>query len=186
MPLLRHVARFFSTRAPQILVAVVAIAGLVAAVDVQAFRFGNDSSFSVAMSFPTASGEIGSLRIVRAYIPQPASPSVAAAYFTVENSGSADTLSSVSSDVTSNVGLHETVERGSVATMVSVQELAIPAHGSVVLSPGGRHLMLMSPARALRAGDVVQIELTFAGAGTVTLGVPVVTLSAVAGASDKN
>ena len=37
--------------------------------------------------------------------------------------------------------------------------IALAAHGDVRLAPGGTHLMLMQPKRALKIGDVVEVEL---------------------------
>lgn len=51
----------------------------------------------VAWAYPSPAPR---LRVERAYVPQPASPDVAAAYFTIVNSGgTADTLTGVRTDV---------------------------------------------------------------------------------------
>lgn len=150
------------------MIAAAAVAGLVLAV-------GQREHSAAAAPAPAVS--IGSLRIIGAYIPQPASASVAAAYFTVQNTGAADALTAVSSDVSRDVGLHETVDDGTVGKMVAVSQLVVPAGGSAVLTPGGRHLMLTNPTRPLRAGHTVTLTLRFAHAGTATLPVPVVALA---------
>jgi len=161
------------------LVAVVAVGALVAALVV---RDGSGSAASGdPPAFATASATVGALRVTGGYLPQPASPSVAAAYFTVTNGGSVpDALVSASSDVSSEVGLHDTVSHGSTASMVAISALTVPAHGDAVLTPGGRHLMLMNPTRTLVVGDHVTLHLRFRNAGTVDLRVPVVSLTAAA------
>jgi|GEM_PF-6428573 len=134
------------------------------------------------LSFPTANVAVGSLRITGAYIPQPASASVAAAYFTITNFGTADALVSASSDVTQDVGLHQSVTNGTVGTMIDVSSLTVPARGLVRLSPGGSHLMLLNPTPVV-SGGFVEIRLTFRQAGPVSIRVPVVPLTAVSGVS---
>jgi copper(I)-binding protein len=110
------------------------------------------------------------IRVSDAYMPQPASPSVAAAYFTVHNSGGApDTLESVSSDVAADTMLMETTGD----TMSMSGAVTVPAHGLFRLSPGGYHVMLTDPDRRLVEGDTVQLTVTFAHAGPITLTVPV-------------
>ena len=118
-----------------------------------------------------ASARIGSLQITGAYVPAPASPDVAAAYFSVTNRGStSDTLTSVLSDVSTQTGLH--TYAGS--TMVPLRSLAIPAGKIARLLVGGTHLMIESPTRALAAGQTVRLTLTFASAGAVVVMAPVV------------
>lgn len=126
----------------------------------------------------TATAHIGHLTITGGYIPQPASPDVAAAYFTVANSGSsADTLTRVTTDVTRSVMPMNESDSGATGSMTDLPRVRIPAHGSFRFRPGHAHLMLEKPDRALRKGDRVQMRITFARAGTVTLTVPVVGLT---------
>jgi periplasmic copper chaperone A len=47
--------------------------------------------------------------------------------------------------------------------------IAIPASGTVVLEPGGFHVMLDGLRRDLVAGETVELELTFERAGPVTV-----------------
>jgi len=51
--------------------------------------------------------------------------------------------------------------------MRALEAIEVPAGASVRLAPGGNHLMLMRPARALRAGDLVRIEFEVEGAAAV-------------------
>ncbi|HEY5334477.1 MAG TPA: copper chaperone PCu(A)C [Mycobacteriales bacterium] len=127
-------------------------------------------------SFSTGSGEAGAIQVTGAYIPQPANNAVAAAYFTVTDDGAADVLTGATSDVSTDVGLHETVDSGSTGTMVSVPSIAIPAHGSAKLAAGGYHVMLMHPS-TLTVGQQVRMTLHFQHAAPLTLLVPVVPLT---------
>ncbi len=117
-----------------------------------------------------ARGSAPRLRVEGAYVPQPASPDVAAAYFTVVNSGgAADTLTGVRSDVSGDTMVHRTVgER-----MQMVSDPPVPAHGRLVFSPGGYHVMIDKPVRRLRAGDHVTLTFTFRRSAAITLRVPV-------------
>ena len=134
---------------------------------------GSSSSTSVA-------ARVGALEIVHPFIPKPASPSVAAVYLTVRNTGDqADELVSVSTSVTANSMLMAEDTHGSVGTMTPLTALRVPAHGDAWLRPGQDHVMLESPKRSLRVGQHVNITLHFEHAGAVTVRVPVVPLLAL-------
>lgn len=65
------------------------------------------------------------------------------------------------------VELHEMRMDGGVMRMRALDAIEVPAGASVRLAPGGNHLMLTRPARALRAGDRVRIEFEVEGAAAV-------------------
>jgi copper(I)-binding protein len=80
----------------------------------------------------------------------------AVGYMTLENHGPADDrLLSAESLAAGTVTMHRTEVRDGVARMLPQEEgIAIPAHGSVSLEPGGYHLMLGNsrhPSRSARA-----------------------------------
>lgn len=56
------------------------------------------------------------------------------------------------------VEMHRMSHEDGVMRMRPLPAIDVPAGGEAVLSPGGDHLMLMRPARAMRAGDTVRIE----------------------------
>ncbi len=94
---------------------------------------GSPTSGTPAASSPpgTASVHIGELKVTGGYIPKPASPDVAAAYFTVTNSGSkSDSLTKVSSNVTSTVMAMAESHAGGTGSMTDLTRVLIPAHGS--------------------------------------------------------
>lgn len=110
------------------------------------------------------------IEIRDAYIPEPASPDVAAAYFTVANGGDeADTLQSVRTPAAGEVMMH----RNTGGRMEMVTELRVPAHGDLTFSRGELHVMLDRPTRPLRVGDSVELVVHFAAAGDVRVEVPV-------------
>jgi putative copper resistance protein D len=126
---------------------------------------------------------VGDLTITRAYIPQPASRSVAAAYFTITNNGPADRLLSVRADGVDSATLHRyETHPGGLEQMVELPRGAtVPAHGRLTLAPGSFHLMLQHLDVRLRAGTVERLTLRFAHAGSTTLAVPVVGLTGLPG-----
>ncbi|HWG23904.1 copper chaperone PCu(A)C [Actinospica sp.] len=134
---------------------------------------------STTATGPRGSVSVGDIKISNAYIPQPASPDVAAAYFTVTDVGAkGDVLLSATSDPSSQASLMQESETGADAgTMANISGgLSIPADGAVELGPGGYHLMLTNPAATLTAGETVVLRLRFKTTGTVTLKVPVTSL----------
>ena len=86
-----------------------------------------------------------------------------AAYLTLKNPGDQDrVLVKVQSPAFSHIMLHKSEVVDGVARMVHLDEIAIPAGGSVQLEPGGLHLMMPAPEVRLSAGDRVPLVLIFA------------------------
>lgn len=168
----RRSARRSSTTAAAL--GLVAVGALVAACGGNASTAGTTANVA---RYATGSGQAGSMHVSGAYIPVPANPNVAAAYFAVKDTGAADTLTGVSSNVTGDVGLHKTVEHGTTGAMVPVATMDVPAGGTLALQPGGFHVMLMHPT-ALTVGEQVSLTLHFTHAAPVSLQVPVVPLTA--------
>jgi copper(I)-binding protein len=92
-------------------------------------------------------------------------PGDSAAYMTITNAGTADTLVRVSTDVAEAVELHNTTIDNNVARMRQVQEITIPANGQVKFQPGSYHAMLINVKRDLKPGDTVTLTLQFKNAG---------------------
>ncbi|WP_329565738.1 copper chaperone PCu(A)C [Kitasatospora sp. NBC_01266] len=114
------------------------------------------------------------LSVTDSYIPLPAgassADSMAAGYLTVHNTGGAsDTLVRVSSPGAGSVSMHQSTE----TTMQEVDSLAVPADGTLQLSRGGTHLMIMGWQKPPAVGDQLELDLTFAHSGTITVEVPV-------------
>jgi len=83
-----------------------------------------------------------------------------AGYAVLRNSGDA-AVSVVGADSADfgSVSLHESIEENGVERMRPLGTLSIAPGASVTLAPGGKHLMLMNPARGLRAGDTARIHV---------------------------
>lgn len=123
---------------------------------------------------------VGHLEVINPFLPDPASPSVAAIYLTVKNTGSKpDALISATSPAAPDVMLMTENVHGSVGSMGMLSELRIPAHGQASLVPGHDHVMLEQPTITFKVGQRVLVTLRFKLAGTVTISVPVVPLSRI-------
>jgi hypothetical protein len=96
---------------------------------------------------------------------------VTAGYLTITGGDQDDALIGASSPAAEEVQVHETMAGMSgMAGMQEVDKIEIPAGGSVTLEPGGYHLMLMGPdAAQFVVGQMVDITLTFEGAGDITV-----------------
>jgi copper(I)-binding protein len=86
-----------------------------------------------------------------------------------ENGGSSGGMSSPTMGSTDmGSGAHQMGGgSGSMMTMRKVDRIAVPAHGTTSLEPGGYHIMLVGLKRTLAAGDEVQVTLTFASGRTL-------------------
>ncbi|CAL9503142.1 hypothetical protein SUDANB108_03502 [Streptomyces sp. enrichment culture] len=116
------------------------------------------------------SGGAAELSVGSAYMPQPVSDEMAAGFLTVTNKGgTADELTSVSSDIAGQVTVHETTG----GAMREVESLTVPAHGALVLRTGGDHLMFEQLKRKPKEGQTVTVELRFAHSDPVEVQMPV-------------
>jgi len=104
----------------------------------------------------------------------PPTSRVLAAYMRISNLTEADlTVTGITSPDFESAELHRTVVEEGVARMLPVPELTIPAAGSVLLEPGGLHLMLFNPVRPLQQGNSVTLVLHRTDGICITLSVPV-------------
>ncbi|MBU1304386.1 MAG: copper uptake system-associated protein [Alphaproteobacteria bacterium] len=94
---------------------------------------------------------------------------VGGGFLSIENTGTdADRLVSASSPAAGAVQIHEMAMQGDVMKMRELGEgLEIPAGQTVVLAPGGFHLMFMGLKQAFVEGETVPVTLVFEKAGTV-------------------
>lgn len=105
---------------------------------------------------------------------------VGGGFLTLTNNGASDDrLVSVSSPIARDAQIHEMAMEGDVMKMRQlVDGLVIPAGQSVVLEPGGYHIMFMGLTQALVEGETVPVTLTFEKAGTITIDLSVGTAAA--------
>ncbi len=69
--------------------------------------------------------------------------------------------------------LHRSVSENGTARMEMVPNVVVPPHGTVTFSPGGYHLMCMSPAAAIAPGQSVPVSLRFNDGTSLSVKFPV-------------
>lgn len=125
----------------------------------------------------------------------PAMTTRGAIYMELTNGTDADDAligASVDASIAGTVELHETTSDGGegmegedsgdgmeapdsteegtgMMSMSPVEEIAVPAGETVVLEPGGFHIMLLDLVEPLELGTTVEVTLTFAEAGEVVV-----------------
>ncbi|MEE1763059.1 copper chaperone PCu(A)C [Streptomyces sp. SP18BB07] len=110
------------------------------------------------------------LSVKAAYMPQPVTDSMAAGYLVIENAGgTADELTSVTSDLAQDVTVHKTTGQ----SMREVAGLKVPADGKLVLASGGNHLMFENLKRKPKEGETVSLRLNFTKSEAITVEMPV-------------
>ena len=78
----------------------------------------------------------------------------------VRNTGSGDVvLSSVTTSASARAELHTTVTEGGAPTMKAVESMTIPPGGSLILQPGGDHVMVLDLTKPIAVGDTVTVTL---------------------------
>ncbi|MGX1882440.1 copper chaperone PCu(A)C [Streptomyces sp. NPDC055287] len=110
------------------------------------------------------------LKVTGAFMPEPVMDDMAAGFLTVTNdSGTADRLTSVTSDIAGEVQIHETKNQ----KMREVTSFDIPADGELDLERGGNHMMFLELKKKPKQGENVSVELHFEKAGPIKAELPV-------------
>lgn len=112
-----------------------------------------------------------SLRVESAWVKEaPPVAKVHAAYMQLTNI-TAETIDIVGVSAAGYRGamIHRTILKDGVTSMEHVDALSVAPHTTVVLEPGGTHIMLMKPDRVLKAGDRVAITLEIEGGRSQTV-----------------
>jgi len=90
------------------------------------------------------------------------------AYLTIANTGkAADKLLSVDCACAAAAMMHESQNKGGIASMAMLTAVDIPAGGKVTFKEGGLHIMLVGLKAPLKQGGVQIMTLTFQKAGPV-------------------
>ncbi|MCF7481063.1 copper chaperone PCu(A)C [Vibrio sp. J1-1] len=84
-----------------------------------------------------------------------------------------DALIAAESPIAGRIELHNHIMEDGVMKMVKVNEINVPAKGSVALEPGSFHLMIFNPNQMLKEGDRFPMTLTFKNAGKVDVEIAV-------------
>lgn len=99
-------------------------------------------------------------------------------YMNVVNHGMSDRLVKTSTDVCRAAELHTHIMDGQVMRMRHVPEIEIAGGTETKLAPGGLHVMLIGLKGPLKEGTTFPLALTFEKAGTLTVEVQVLGISA--------
>lgn len=101
--------------------------------------------------------------------------SMGAFYFTVTNNGDeAETLVKIESDIAEIIEIHNVEMDEGVMQMVPMHDgVEIAAGESIVLEPGGYHVMLIGITESLLDGEDFSATLHFENAGEVEITVPI-------------
>lgn len=97
------------------------------------------------------------------------------AYVTIRNTGTEpDRLVSASCECAASTELHSMSTKDGVMEMAEMKNGFVIAPGeTLVLKPGGNHIMLMGLKIRPQDGSKVDVKLTFEKAGEITLAMPV-------------
>lgn len=90
-------------------------------------------------------------------------------YFTLHNASAKDVvLTGASTPACGSLMLHKSEMTGGMSSMHHVDEVDVPAGGSIAFAPGGYHLMCMNAGPAITPGGKVQVTLLFKDGGKLT------------------
>jgi len=107
----------------------------------------------------------------------PAGVNNSAAFMSVENDTNMDiSIIKASSKVSKAVELHTMSMKNGIMKMYQVPEIKVPAHGKIVLKPGGFHIMLIGLYKPLKVGQNITLALEFSNKQTKTITAPVKTV----------
>ncbi|MFD9221361.1 copper chaperone PCu(A)C [Streptomyces sp. NPDC060064] len=126
-------------------------------------------SAGLALAGCSSDGE-PELKVNGAFMPQPVGDDMAAGFLTVHNSGgTADKLTSVTSDLSDDITIHESKDQ----RMQEVKTFDVPADGELNLERGGNHIMFMKLKQKPKQGEKVTLELRFEKSGPIKVELPV-------------
>jgi copper(I)-binding protein len=113
------------------------------------------SSKGVTVAHPWARATPGGVKVGSAYLEMKAAK------------GHNDRLVAARSPVAGNVEIHNHIVENGIAKMRRVEGIALAGGKSVVLKPGGYHVMLMDLKQPLKEGDLLKLALVFEKAGEI-------------------
>ncbi len=100
--------------------------------------------------------------------PAPGAKSMAIYGVLNNRSSSSWVVSGFESDVAVRIMLHESMLKDGIMSMSAVGEVEIAAGKSVVLEPGGLHLMVMGMSVSPEEGDVLDLKVLSAGGEVIS------------------
>lgn len=116
----------------------------------------------------------------------PPSAPVMAGYGRFSHDGAASVaIRAARSEAFGRIELHSMTMDEGVMRMRKLERMEVPAAAELVLEPGGLHLMLFEPARALVEGEEVRIELDVCADARQVINLPVRAKSPAAAAEPE-
>jgi copper(I)-binding protein len=99
---------------------------------------------------------------------------VTAGYVSLQNqSPEMQELVAASSPVFERIELHTHIEQDGMMRMVEVESIELEPGATLLMQPGGLHLMLFEPLHSLALGEMVPIQLRFTSGRVLQLELPV-------------
>ncbi len=122
-----------------------------------------------------AAPKAATIHITNAWAPPSLSQAAGVAYITIENKGAADALTRVEAKtVTTQAELHTHTETAhGVMQMRKLNVLEIPAKSTVIMQPGGHHIMLIGLEKSLRDGQDFELTCYFTTHAPITIRVKI-------------
>lgn len=113
------------------------------------------------MSFSIQANQAAQLEVENPFVREmpPVAPATGAFMTLINPSDQPIAVVRADSDAANTVELHTHTNDDGVMRMREIPEITVPAMGQTELKPGGLHVMLIGPTRALKAGDMVDIKL---------------------------
>lgn len=97
-----------------------------------------------------------------------------AAFFVIKNNSDKDiAITSANSDIAEKNELHTHIKENQMLKMMKIEKLVVPAKSSLELKSGGDHVMLIGLKKELKAGDEINLELSFSDGDKKSIKVPV-------------
>ncbi|MCH8479405.1 MAG: copper chaperone PCu(A)C [Wenzhouxiangella sp.] len=124
------------------------------------FKFLLPVSF-LLLAIGPALADQGGLTFDNAWTPEAPPGRMMAGFMEIHNTGP-DTVAIVDGRANGfgHVELHNTTMEDGVMRMRRIEALSIAPGQTLVLEPGGLHLMLIEPQRSFRDGDQIELVLT--------------------------
>jgi copper(I)-binding protein len=113
----------------------------------------------IAMLFAAVTAQAATVDVKSAWVRGTVPAQMVSGAFMALTSAEGATLVGVSTPVADDSEVHEMQIEGGVMKMRPAGRLPLPAGKTVMLKPGGYHIMLMGLKQQLKPGDVVPITL---------------------------
>ena len=116
----------------------------------------------------------GPLTVRNAWARPADSGATGGAYVTITNTDTVSlTLTGWQSPLAAQTDVHETMQMEGMTHMMARADISLPRDSSLVMAPGGVHVMLTGLTRALHIGDTIPLTVTLRDGRTVPMRVPV-------------